>query len=73
MIRHEIESDGYISSNNDDSSDDVVVSSDSETGWSDNSDDSAQTIITNTPHIPPPTPAKNNRSVNCISLILLRL
>ena len=32
MIRPEIESDGYISSNNDDSSDDVVVSSDSESG-----------------------------------------
>ena len=32
MIRPEIESDGYVSSNNDDSSDDVVVSSDSESG-----------------------------------------
>ena len=35
MIRPEIESDGYISSNNDDSNDDVVLSSDSESGWSD--------------------------------------
>ena len=35
MIRLEIESDGYISSNNDDSNDDVVLSSDSESGWSD--------------------------------------
>ena len=83
MIRPEIESDGYISSNNDDSSDgyissnnddssdDVVVSSDSESSWSDNSDDSAQTIITTPPNIPQPTPVKNNRSVNSISLILL--
>ena len=39
MIRPEIESDGYISSKNDDSSDYVVVSPDSESGWSDNSDD----------------------------------
>ena len=68
MIRPAIESDGYIFSNNDDSSDHVVVSSDSESGWSDNSDDSAQTIITTTSHIPSPTQAKNNRSVNCISL-----
>ena len=42
MIRPKIESDVYISSNNDDSSDAVVVSSDSESGWSDNS---TQTII----------------------------
>ena len=53
-IRSEIESDGYISSNNDNSSDDVVVSSDFESGWSDNFDDSTQTIITTPPHIPQP-------------------
>ena len=66
MIRPEIKSNGYLSSNNDDSSDDVVVSLDSESGWSDNSDDSTQTIITTPPHIPQPTPLKNNRSVNYI-------